>query len=275
MLLAHPLPGLPQRLDLPHPADEEGLVPALGRLVDQEQPVGEHRLALSLQLERLDCFHVDRLADEREGRFTEQDVARARRLLQARGHVDGIAGCQALLGAGHDLARVKADPGLHTERGQRFSHLDRGSDRTKRVVLVDDRDAEDGHDRVANELLHRPTVRLDDPPHPLEVARQQGTQRLRIGRLAKCCRAGHVAEQDRDRLPLLARRWDRAQHRAAVGAKGEVSFALAATAGADRHLSKVKPAGTTTTERRRASKPLADRRRSRPISACGRESERS
>jgi len=45
------------------------------------------------------------------------------------------------------------------------------------------RNTENGHDRIADELLHRPAVRLDDPLHPLEVPGQQRTQRLRIRRL--------------------------------------------------------------------------------------------
>ena len=64
-LFADLLPDLPQRLELPHPPDEQSLVPALGRLVDRHQPVGGHRLALSLQLERLHSFRDDRLTDER------------------------------------------------------------------------------------------------------------------------------------------------------------------------------------------------------------------
>jgi hypothetical protein len=68
---------------------------------------------------------------------------------------------------------------------------------------------------------------------------QQGMQRLRICRLAERGRAGHVAEQDGDGLPLLAGRRDRSQIGAAVGAKGEASFALAPTAGANRHLPRL------------------------------------
>ena len=67
-----------------------------------------------------------------------------------------------------------------------------------------DRHPEDRHHRVADELLHRPAVRLDDRLHPLEVARQQRPQRLGIRRLPQRGRADHVAEQHRHRLPHLA-----------------------------------------------------------------------
>jgi len=66
---------------------------------------------------------------------------------------------------------------------------------------VRDRHSEDGHDRVADELLHCPAVRLDDLLHPLEVPRQDRSQRLRVDRLAESGRSGHVAEEDGDDLP--------------------------------------------------------------------------
>ena len=59
------------------------------------------------------------------------------------------------------------------ELGQRVAHLDRRAAGAQRVVLVHLRDAEHGHDRVADELLDRPAVRLDDPLHALEVAGEQ------------------------------------------------------------------------------------------------------
>ena len=45
---------------------------------------------------------------------------------------------------------------------------------------------------------------LDDSAHPLEIAGQQRPQRLRIRLLPERGGAGHVAEQDRDRLEPLA-----------------------------------------------------------------------
>ena len=49
-------------------------------------------------------------------------------------------------------------------------------------------------------------VRLDDSPHPLEVAREQRAEGLRIDGLAHRRRASDVAEDDRYRLPLLTLR---------------------------------------------------------------------
>src|SRR4029079_2164991 len=61
------------------------------------------------------------------------------------------------------------DAGLDAELGQRVAHLDCGTARTKRIVLTHLRYPEDRHHRVADELLHRAAVRLDDALHPLEV----------------------------------------------------------------------------------------------------------
>ena len=114
--------------------------------------------------------------------LADQDLARLRRLLEPRGDVDRVTGREPLLGAGHDLAGRHADASLDAELGERVAHLDRRAHRPQRVVLVHDRDAEDGHHRVADELLDRAAVALDDRPHPLEVAGEQRPQRLRVER---------------------------------------------------------------------------------------------
>ena len=90
------------------------------------------------------------------------------------------------------------------ELGQGVAHLDCGSAGAQGVVLVHLRDAEDGHDRVADELLHRSPVRLEDSLHALEVAGEQGAHRLGVDRLPHGGRTGDVAEEDGDRLALLA-----------------------------------------------------------------------
>ena len=168
------------------------------------QPVRRDGFGLALQLERLDRLGLDRVAHEGERLVADQDLARLRGLLEAGGDVDGVAGGEALLGSGHDLAGVDADAGLHAQLRQRGAHLHRRAARAQGVVLVHLGDAEHGHDRIADELLDRPAVRLDDPLHALEVAGEQGAQRLGVGRLAQGGRAGDVAEEDGDGLALLA-----------------------------------------------------------------------
>ena len=138
--------------------------------------MGGDRLCLSLECERLDLLHLDRVAHERERRRAEQDLAGLRRLLEPGGDVDGVARRQPLLGACDHLAGVDADPSLDVELGKRIAHLRRRTHRPQRVVLVRDRHAEHGHHGVSDELLHRAAVRLDNSLHPLEVPRQQRPQ---------------------------------------------------------------------------------------------------
>jgi adenylate cyclase len=57
---------------------------------------------------------------------------------------------------------------------------------------------------LADVFLDPAAVALEDLLHPLEVAREQRPQRLRVDGLAKRRRAGDVAEDDGDRLPHLA-----------------------------------------------------------------------
>ena len=134
-------------------------MPPLRRVAHAQEPVGGNRLGLALQLERLDRLDLGRVADERERRLPDQHLARLRRLLQPRRHVDRIAGRQPLLRPGHHLARHDADPPLQPELRQRVPHLDRRAHRAQRVVLVHYRHAEHGHHRVADELLHLPPCR--------------------------------------------------------------------------------------------------------------------
>ena len=71
------------------------------------------------------------------------------------------------------------------------------------------RNPEHRHHGVADELLHRAAVRIDDRLHPLEVAGKQHPDRLRVGRLPQRRRADDVAEQDGHDLALLRRPCDR------------------------------------------------------------------
>ncbi len=170
-----------------------------------EQAIGIDRSSLSLQLERLERLGVDGVADERQRLGSDEDLSVRGRLLEAGGDVDGVAGHERLaLSAHDDLAGVDPDPGLQLVRGDRLTHLGGGADGPQSVVLVRDRNPEDGHDRVADELLDGAAVTLDDRAEILEVAAHARAQRLRIGGLPERSRADEVAEEDRDDLALLA-----------------------------------------------------------------------
>ena len=181
-------------------------MPALRRLAHAHEPVGGNRLGLALQLERLDRLRP------RPRRATSASVG------SPISTSPGCAACSsraATLTASPVASRssvpVTTSPVLtpirasQPELGQRVAHLGRRPHGAQRVVLVHDRHAEHGHHRVADELLHRAAVPLDDRLHPLEVAREQRAQRLGVEPLAERRRAGDVAEEDGDDLALLAR----------------------------------------------------------------------
>ena len=90
---------------------------------------------------------------------------------------------------------------VRVEDGQRLADLGGRANGPERIVLVHLRHAEDGHHRVADELLHRSPVRLDDRPHGREVSVHDRAQRLRIHALANCRGASDVGEQDRGQPP--------------------------------------------------------------------------
>ncbi len=77
---------------------------------------------------------------------------------------------------------------------------------------MDGRQPEDRHRGVADELLDDAAMALDDRLHALELAREQGAERLRVERLAESRRTGEVAEQHGYDLALLVRPSARAPH---------------------------------------------------------------
>ena len=86
-----------------------------GARVDLAEPVGDHRGALALEDQRRDPLGGDRVPDQPVGRLAEQHLAGGGDLLQAGGHVDGVAQDQGVADgrvAGDDLAGVDAGAGL-------------------------------------------------------------------------------------------------------------------------------------------------------------------
>ena len=163
---------------------------------------GEHRLG------------PNGIAHQPERRVADQDLVAAGRRLQALCDHDGVARRECLpVGrvAGDYLAGVDAgthpDPDpmgrleLVVQLRELVAQLDRRAHRPQRVVLVHERDAERRHDRVADELLDRAAVPLQDLAGRLVVAGPDVAQRLGIELLAERSRIGHVAKDERDGLP--------------------------------------------------------------------------
>ena len=196
---------------VPRPCDR----PEAGNL---EQAIGGHRLGLPLRVERLDRLDAHGVPHQAQRRLAEQHVTGARRLLEPCGDVDGVAGHERLAAravARDDLAGVDADPQsdprpealleILVQGAEPRLHLERGTARAQRIVLVRLRDAEDGEDGVADELLHRAAVTFERASHLVEVGEHQAADRLGVEALAHRGRARQVAEDERRELPTLRR----------------------------------------------------------------------
>ena len=198
------------------PADERRAEPpedAVGARPDLVEAPGVHVFTLALEGERPERAGADPVLDEPVGLLSEQDLAGLRRLLQARGDVERVTAGDRLPRGGvadDDLARVDphSRPEPHAPAGlelavqapERVAHLAGRPDCAQGVVLVQHRHAEHAQHRVADELLDRPAVPLQDRAHLVEVAQHHVPHRLRIDALAQVRRARDIAEEDGDGL---------------------------------------------------------------------------
>ena len=174
------LEGVTQSAQLRRAPDHLSCEAALDLAGDRQQRHAGTSSALPLSSRRRSSPTSTAARTRRSVLLPDQHLAGLRSLLQPGGDVDRIAGGEPLLGPGHDLAGVDADAAGDLRLGKRVAHLDGGATSAQRIVLVRDRNAKHGHHGVADELLHRTAVRLDDPLHPLEVAGEQRTQRFRV-----------------------------------------------------------------------------------------------
>ena len=221
------------RRKLPLAPDEARLGAALDRVVHRTQQEGGHRLRLALERERLDRLDVDATRNKRE------------RLLPDSAS-PGCAACcrRAATLTASPVARRSSVPVTtspvatpmrpSTASSGKASRISTAARQARRASSsCADRDPEHSHHRVADELLHRAAVALDDRLHPLEVAGKQRPDRLRVGRLPERRRADDVAEQDGHDLALLRRPCDR--RCPALGAELERLGGLVAANGTNGH----------------------------------------
>ena len=190
---------------------------ALDRLRDREQAIRRDVLGLALEHERIDGLDVDRIAHQAMGELADQHLLGRCRLLQASGDVDRVARHQPLAKAGvpgDHLSGVHADLALDRHSGARLElgvelrhgglHLDGCSRCAQGVVLMEDRQPKNGHHRIANELLDRAAVFLEDGAHALEVAGHRVAESIGRRRGIRVDQGSRVGEHDGDRLaPLL------------------------------------------------------------------------
>ena len=235
----HVVEVVAQTLELALATDDRRVEPShqAGRLgVDLEQPICRDGGALALELQ-LDGLDLHRVSDELLRFLPDQDLAGLCVLLEPRRDVHGVARDECIAVAGHDLARVHADPRLQPDRRDGRPQLDRGANSPERVVLVRLRDAEHRHHGVADELLDRAAVPLEDGARVLEVAAHRRPQRLGVEPLPEGGRARQVAEDDRDGLPDLAGRLGLLERRSAGAAELEPLWIFLAAACASPHSS--------------------------------------
>ena len=176
--------------------------------------------------------------------------------MEARRGVDDVAGdhafafLRARVESDDRLARVDADADVEIERRVglvQFLHGvadgERRPDRTLRVVLVCDGSAEDGHDGIADELLHGAAEALDLRAQAREVRREHAADVLGVELLGAACEADEVGDEDGDDLTLLARGFvfGRERRTARVTEAGALGVLLAAR-GANRHADSVRGA---------------------------------
>ena len=187
------------------PGGRAALAASLGR--DPQGLPQRHGLCLALELVLARVGVGDRGLGGAPGRLADEHHSRLGRRLDARGGVDEVARHHPLtLGAHRDggLTRehARARRQIRVDRGHGRDELECGAHRALGVVLVRDRRAPDGHHRVADELLERAAVALDDLTSDVEVAGQELARVLRVARLGGRREAHQVDEEHGDESPL-------------------------------------------------------------------------
>ena len=244
------------------------------RIEGAEQPMGGQRPRSTLQRELPERVEGEGVAGQPVGHRADHDVSGLGRRLQPGGGVHRIAGdrigagAARALAAGNDRARVDADmerqrlaeaalPAL-AHRGDALAHGKRGAEGALGVVLVGDGGAEQGEQRIADELVDEAIEAFDRDRELGDHVVLQGADFLGIEAFAQAREAAQIGEQNGHRAPvgLLSRRaarrppgrrprlgddgrcgrgrraWRGAEPCAAFRAEGEVGRRIKAAAGA-------------------------------------------
>ena len=200
------------------PADELGAEAAqLGAGARQRRgrDPGAQRLLLALHRDRVAGVEGEGLLGGGVGGLADGDGHRWGHRLQARRHVDGVAGEEALAARGVDvgaherLAGVDPDADLDgsaADARQGVELVDdaqAGAHGALGVVLVHGRHAEDGDHGVADELLDRAAVGLDRRAGGGVEALQEGVDDLRVVAFGERREADEVADEGGDDATFL------------------------------------------------------------------------
>ena len=212
--------GVEQALDLAQlavAADERrlqalGFERAPGARDDPHCPPERVQSRFALELVRAGVLVDDRRLGRAPGRLAREHMAGLRQRLDPRGGVDDVARHHALaVGPDRDggLAGEHAGPGAQVWHSDLVAQRRDGRDQVERrphrplgVVLGGRRRPPHRHHRVADELLDRPAVELDQPPGRVEVARQELAHLVRVTPLRERREPHQVGEQHRHQPPL-------------------------------------------------------------------------
>ena len=181
-----------------------------------------HGLALSLERNLLARSEGEGVLGELIRRVADQDLARGRRALQARGGVDGVAGHRVGgIGGRANPARYHrtgVDPDVELERSPHpplpaaierthpVAHQEGRAQAALGIVLVRAGGAEDGHDGVAHELFDEAFVALDRRRHLAEEVGLDRAHILGIESFAERGESGQVREEHGDRAAVAVGR---------------------------------------------------------------------
>ena len=213
-----------ERLELAQTPDERrepalgpGVKPraALARRLDGPRVDG---LRFSAHRQLTQRSGVEVVGDKAVRRFADHDRSRLRGLLQARGDVGRVADRRivhpevAADAADDDEPAIEALAHLEGEGAFTFQlalivlegtlDAECGTHRPLPMVLVSDRSAEERHDAVTEELVHRAFVPVHLGQHDLERLRHQRVYVLGVEPGRECGEAGDVHEQNGDLLAL-------------------------------------------------------------------------
>ena len=188
-----PMPGgrlllsRPELLHLGVATHEAGQPPRRRGLQPRANPsraahlVGVNWRGQALDRDRPEWLDLDVALGKSESAGSDEDRPGHGHLLHARGQVGRLPHCGVVHaevgadGADHDLTRVDADPNVDQRAVLAASllgiaadlllHPEGGVARAHRVVLVGDGGAEQRHDAVAHDLVHRPLVAVNGLHH--------------------------------------------------------------------------------------------------------------
>ena len=246
------LEGLVQEPELRGPIDERRFRAgrAFARIDDVQEPVRGHGPVETAEVLERHRLRRDRVADDPFRDAVEEDLARTGVLLQAGREVHGRPHHERLTGA--PIARdhvargdAGADRELHVPPPKEIAvrdvdHLPQVPGCTngaKRVVLRRTWETEDGHDRVADELLDVPAVTADGGARGTVVVAHHAMEGFGVEPVSQVRGPGQVDEQDRHLAPRFRRLRD-VERPAAGQAEASVLRVVCGARRTGRHGSK-------------------------------------